>query len=62
MTLDYGCGLGQITAALTNKHYFDFSDYAYKYLSSRNHTVYKAQTDIPEEKYDYILSYISFAF
>lgn len=54
--LDYGSGLGQVSAGLPDVEYFDFSPFAQQFLRDNGRTVYSAQEDIPEGRFDTILS------
>ena len=54
--LDYGSGIGQVTAALPNTACFDFSAYACAELHRRGRVVYENREDIPRREFDYLLS------
>jgi SAM-dependent methyltransferase len=54
--LDYGCGLGQVTAALPNVTYFDVSDFAVEFLRKRGRTVVANTDEIPKRAFDVLLS------
>jgi SAM-dependent methyltransferase len=56
LTLDYGCGLGQVSASLPNVTYFDTSNYAANFLTSKGKNVITSQGAIPDNTFDYILS------
>jgi SAM-dependent methyltransferase len=53
--LDYGAGLGQVSAALKADCY-DFSGFARKFLRSKNRTVFDTPNEIPAGSYDYLIS------
>lgn len=55
-SLDFGCGLGQVSAALENAHCFDFADFALDWLEKSGRVVYRQREAIPEETFDVILS------
>lgn len=57
--LDYGCGIGQISAALNNVTYFDTSEFAINLLRQYGKNVLNSVADIPRERFDYILSFHS---
>ncbi len=56
LTLDYGSGLGQVSAALPHVEYFDVSAYAVQFLKDKGKKAYQAVEDIPTQRYDYLLS------
>lgn len=53
--LDYGCGLGQVSAAV-NADCFDTSDFAAYFLNNKNRTFFSEQEQIPHSHYDIILN------
>lgn len=55
-TLDYGCGLGQVSAALSNVTFFDPSNFANAFLRSRNRIVVNSPDAIPKHCFDYLIS------
>ena len=54
--LDFGCGVGQVSAALPNSVCFDFSLFAQNELSKRSRVVAEKREDIPRHSFQYILS------
>jgi ubiquinone/menaquinone biosynthesis C-methylase UbiE len=54
--LDYGCGLGQVSAALANVTFFDYSEYAVNFLIQSGKTALSRIENIPENYFDYLLS------
>jgi hypothetical protein len=54
-TLDYGSGLGQVSAAL-HADCYDFSGFARKFLQSKGRKVFESPDLIPKAGYDYLLS------
>lgn len=54
--LDYGCGLGQVSAALPNVSYFDHSVTARDFLKTRKLKIIERADQIPEHSFDIILS------
>lgn len=54
--LDYGCGLGQVSASLANVTYFDTSEFAVKFLKERGKKVVDSLENIPQNEFDVILS------
>ena len=54
--LDFGCGVGQVSAALPDTVCFDFSLFAQKELTKRNRVVVEKREDIPRHAFQYILS------
>ena len=54
--LDYGCGLGQVSASLANVTYFDTSEFAVKFLKERGKKVVNSLENIPQNEFDFILS------
>jgi SAM-dependent methyltransferase len=54
--LDFGCGLGQISAALPNATLFDYSDYAVQRLRKQGRRVVGRREDIPRGQFDALLS------
>jgi SAM-dependent methyltransferase len=53
--LDYGAGLGQVSAAM-HADCYDFSGFARKFLRSKNRVVFDSPADIPVGTYDYLIS------
>lgn len=54
--LDYGCGLGQVSASLENVTYFDTSEFAVKFLKERGRKIVSSIENIPQKEFDCILS------
>jgi len=54
--LDFGSGVGQVSAALPNSVCFDFNPFALGELRKRNRTVIGNQHGIPCSAFDYVLS------
>lgn len=54
--LDYGSGIGQVTAALPNTACFDFSPFALAELRKRGRVVFENKREIPRGEFDYLLS------
>lgn len=54
--LDYGCGLGQVSASLSNATFFDYSDYAVEFLIKMGKNALNHVEDIPQKHFDYLLS------
>jgi hypothetical protein len=54
--LDFGCGVGQVSAALPDTVCFDFSLFAQNELTKRNRVVVEKREDIPRHAFQYILS------
>jgi SAM-dependent methyltransferase len=54
--LDFGCGIGQISAALPNTVCFDISDSAIAALRKRGRVLIENKQDIPAATFDYLLS------
>jgi SAM-dependent methyltransferase len=54
--LDFGSGLGQVSAALADTVCFDPSPFAAAELRKRGRTVIDARTEIPRGVFDYVLS------
>jgi SAM-dependent methyltransferase len=54
--LDFGCGLGQVSAALPDTVCFDFSPFARTELRKRGRVVIDDRRDIPSNAFDYLLS------
>lgn len=54
--LDYGCGIGQVSAALPNVTFFDYSKFAVEFLRNQGKKAYGRVEDIPIKNFDYLLS------
>ena len=54
--LDYGCGLGQVSAAFPRAQYYDVSPFSREFLGRHGKTVYSSEQDIPVNSFDVILS------
>lgn len=54
--LDYGCGLGQVSASLSNATLFDSSEFAVNFLSQRGKNALHRSEDIPKNHFDFLLS------
>jgi SAM-dependent methyltransferase len=54
--LDYGSGIGQVSAALSNSVCFDISSAAIAELKKRGRAVIERCEDIPRGEFDYLLS------
>jgi SAM-dependent methyltransferase len=54
--LDFGCGLGQVSAAMPDTVGFDFNGFALQQLRTRGRTVIDRREDIPLNAFDYLLS------
>jgi 2-polyprenyl-3-methyl-5-hydroxy-6-metoxy-1,4-benzoquinol methylase len=54
--LDYGCGLGQVTASLPNVTYFDISSEAIQFLQNQAKYALENTSDIPKKHFDYLIS------
>jgi len=54
--LDFGCGVGQVSAALPDTVCFDFSLFAQNELRKRQRVVAERREDIPRRVFDYVLS------
>ena len=54
--LDFGCGVGQVSAALSDSVCFDFSLFAQNELRKRHRVVIEKREDIPRHVFNYILS------
>jgi SAM-dependent methyltransferase len=54
--LDYGCGLGQVSATLPDTVCFDVSSFALSELRKRGRIVIESRDEIPHRAFDYLLS------
>ena len=54
--LDFGCGLGQVSAALKNVTFFDYSDYAVNFLNQNGKKALNHIENIPKNSFDFLLS------
>lgn len=54
--LDFGCGLGQVSAALKNVTFFDYSDYAVDFLKQNGKNALNRLENIPKNSFDFLLS------
>lgn len=54
--LDFGSGVGQVSAALPNSVCFDFSEFALNELQRRGRVFIEHRQDIPLHVFDYVLS------
>jgi SAM-dependent methyltransferase len=54
--LDFGCGLGQVSAALQNVTFFDYSDYAVNFLNQNGKKALNRVESIPKNYFDFLLS------
>ena len=54
--LDFGSGVGQVSAALDNTVCFDFSQFAQIELRKRQRTVVERRAEIPRKTFRYVLS------
>jgi len=53
--LDYGCGTGVVTAALSNSSCFDVSPYAFKFLECKGRKVFGKSSEIPQAAFDVLV-------
>jgi len=53
--LDFGCGVGQVSAALSDSVCFDFSQFARNELRKRHRVVVERREDIPRHVFQHIL-------
>jgi SAM-dependent methyltransferase len=53
--LDYGCGLGQVSAAAENVSYYDASQYAREFLKHSGKPAFDRVEDIPSAFFDAVL-------
>jgi SAM-dependent methyltransferase len=51
--LDYGCGLGQVSASLSNATLFDSSEFAVNFLNQRGKNALHRSEDIPKNHFDF---------
>jgi ubiquinone/menaquinone biosynthesis C-methylase UbiE len=56
LMLDYGCGLGQVSAAFKECHCYDVAEFSRRFLSDSGRVVYSSTQEIPEEQFDTVLS------
>jgi len=54
--LDFGSGVGQVSAALENSVCFDFNEFALSEMRKRGRNVIENRQDIPNGVFDYVLS------
>lgn len=54
--LDFGSGIGQVSAALPNSVCFDFSRFATQELQRRKRRAVESRDDIPLDEFEYVLS------
>jgi SAM-dependent methyltransferase len=54
--LDYGCGLGQVTAAFRDCQYFDVSEFSRAILEKKGRKFYSDPNEIPVDQFDVIVS------
>ena len=54
--LDFGSGVGQVSAALPNAVCFEFNEFALNELRKRGREVIENRQDIPHRVFDYVLS------
>ncbi|MGO9203698.1 MAG: class I SAM-dependent methyltransferase [Limisphaerales bacterium] len=54
--LDYGCGLGQITAAFEGCEYYDVAEFSRTFVGRKGKRVYGSVAEIPEARFDLVLS------
>jgi len=54
--LDYGCGLGQVSAGFEDCHYYDLAEFSRSFLARRGRTVYGDPSAIPRGEFDVVLS------
>ena len=54
--LDFGCGLGQVSAALLDTTCFDFSPFVSAELRKQGRVVIDDRRDVPAAAFDYLLS------
>jgi len=53
--LDYGCGLGQASAHIKQRHGYDASKDAREFVTKLGYVVYENKEDIPSEAFDFII-------
>lgn len=56
LCLDFGCGLGVVSAALDQVETYDFSPFARDFVKKKGGTVYEEPADISNDRFDLILS------
>lgn len=54
-TFEFGCGIGQITAWVKNKHALDINKNLYPSLREKGFTMYDTEQDIPDNYFDEIV-------
>jgi SAM-dependent methyltransferase len=54
--LDFGCGVGQVSAAMPHTVGFDFNPFSLEQMRQRNRVVVDHREDIPRGEFDYLLS------
>lgn len=54
--LDYGCGLGQVTAAFENCQYFDVAEFSRAFLVRKGKKFYSNSNEIPLGQFDVVVS------
>jgi ubiquinone/menaquinone biosynthesis C-methylase UbiE len=54
--LDYGCGLGQVTAAFQNCQCFDVAEFSRAFLEKKGRKFYADSNEIPLEQFDVVIS------
>jgi SAM-dependent methyltransferase len=54
-TFEFGCGIGQITAWVKNKHALDINKNLYPSLQEKGFTMYNTEEDIPDNYFDEVV-------
>jgi ubiquinone/menaquinone biosynthesis C-methylase UbiE len=54
--LDFGCGVGQVSAAMPDTVGFDFNSFSIRQLRERGRVVVERREEIPTAAFDYLLS------